>query len=94
MATLIGLSIRVRMLRALPERFKVDIRVKAGSHQSEHQVNRQLNDKERVAGERCLHFAFCLKGYMLMLLSQPLWRIRICWKWCRTVWLLLVEEVK
>lgn len=51
MATLIGLSIRVRMLRALPERFKVDIRVKAGSHQSEHQVNRQLNDKERVAGQ-------------------------------------------
>jgi hypothetical protein len=36
MSTLIGLSIRVRLLRALPTRFKVDIRVKAGSHQSEH----------------------------------------------------------
>ena len=35
MSTLIGLSIRVRLLRALPTRFKVDIRVKPGSHQSE-----------------------------------------------------------
>jgi metal-sulfur cluster biosynthetic enzyme len=49
MSTLIGLSIRVRLLRALPTRFKVDIRVKPGSHQSEQAVNKQLNDKERVA---------------------------------------------
>jgi hypothetical protein len=35
MSTLIGLTIRVRLLRALPTRFKVDIRVKPGSHQSE-----------------------------------------------------------
>jgi len=49
MSTLIGLSIRVRLLRALPTRFKVDIKVKPGSHQSEHAVNKQLNDKERVA---------------------------------------------
>ena len=31
-----GLSIRVRLLRSLPTRYKVDIRVKPGSHQSEH----------------------------------------------------------
>jgi hypothetical protein len=31
-----GLSIRVRLLRSLPNRFKVDIYVKPGSHQSEH----------------------------------------------------------
>ncbi|KAM0753681.1 hypothetical protein T439DRAFT_285042, partial [Meredithblackwellia eburnea MCA 4105] len=50
MATLIaGLSLRVRLLRALPERYKVDIRVKKGTHQSENAVNKQLNDKERVA---------------------------------------------
>ncbi|KAH9001568.1 hypothetical protein EDB92DRAFT_1827430 [Lactarius akahatsu] len=49
MSTLIGLSIRVRLLRTLPTRFKIDIRVKPGSHQSEHAVNKQLNDKERVA---------------------------------------------
>lgn len=63
----VGLSIRVRLLRSLPERYKIDIRVKPGSHQSEHArkfvqlhplgvfelstlaVNKQLNDKERVA---------------------------------------------
>ncbi|CAL1703470.1 unnamed protein product [Somion occarium] len=49
MSTFIGLSIRVRLLRSLPNRFKVDIRVKPGSHQSEHALNKQLNDKERVA---------------------------------------------
>ena len=36
MSTLIGLFICVRLLRALPTRFKVDICVKPGSHQSEH----------------------------------------------------------
>ncbi|KAG9302144.1 hypothetical protein G9A89_020578 [Geosiphon pyriformis] len=49
MATLIGLCIRVRLLRSLPERFKVDIEVRKGTHQSELAVNKQLNDKERVA---------------------------------------------
>ncbi|KAG6845724.1 Cytosolic iron-sulfur assembly component 2B [Tephrocybe sp. NHM501043] len=36
MSTLIGLSIRVRLLRSLPDRYKVDILLKPGSHQSEH----------------------------------------------------------
>lgn len=49
MATLIGLCIRVKLLRTLPPRFKVDIAVAPGSHASEHAVNKQLNDKERVA---------------------------------------------
>lgn len=49
MATIIGLCIRVRLLRSLPERFKVDIIIKKGTHQSENAVNKQLNDKERVA---------------------------------------------
>jgi len=49
MATLIGLSVRVRLLRSLPTRFKVDLNVKEGTHQSELSVNKQLNDKERVA---------------------------------------------
>lgn len=40
MATLIGLCIRVRLLRALPDRFKVDIRVKKGSHESENSRKR------------------------------------------------------
>jgi len=49
LATLIGLGIRVRLERCLPPRFRIDIKVKEGSHQSEDQVNKQLNDKERVA---------------------------------------------
>ncbi|QRW00340.1 mitotic spindle-associated MMXD complex subunit MIP18 [Ceratobasidium sp. AG-Ba] len=49
MATLIGLSMRVRLLRSLPTRYKVDIMIQEGTHQSENAVNKQLNDKERVA---------------------------------------------
>jgi len=49
MATLIGLSMRVRLLRSLPNRYKVDIMIQEGTHQSENAVNKQLNDKERVA---------------------------------------------
>lgn len=37
MATLIGLCIRVKLLRSLPRRFKVDIFVTSGSHQQEDQ---------------------------------------------------------
>lgn len=49
LATLIGLGIRVRLERALPPRYRIVIRVRPGTHQSEQQVNKQLNDKERVA---------------------------------------------
>ena len=49
MATLIGLSIRVKLLRALPPRFKVTVRITPGAHASEEAVNKQLDDKERVA---------------------------------------------
>ena len=49
MATLIGLCIRVKLLRSLPTRFKVDVNVTPGTHASEAAVNKQLNDKERVA---------------------------------------------
>lgn len=49
MATLIGLSIRVKLLRSLPSRFKVTIKIFPGAHQSEDAINKQLNDKERVA---------------------------------------------
>ncbi|XP_060644346.2 cytosolic iron-sulfur assembly component 2B [Anolis sagrei] len=49
MATLIGLSIKVKLIRSLPERFKVDVHITQGTHASEHAVNKQLADKERVA---------------------------------------------
>lgn len=57
MATLIGLCIRVRLLRSISPKYKIDIQVTEGTHASEHAgillflniVNKQLNDKERVA---------------------------------------------
>ena len=49
LATLIGLGIRVRLERCLPARYRIVIKVREGTHQSERQVNKQLNDKERVA---------------------------------------------
>jgi len=49
MATIIGLCLRVKLMRSLPPRYKVDIRVAPGSHATEAAVNKQLNDKERVA---------------------------------------------
>jgi hypothetical protein len=49
MATLIGLCIRVKLTRSLPRRFKVSVRIAEGAHSSEAAVNKQLNDKERVA---------------------------------------------
>ena len=49
MATLIGLCIRVKLIRSLPARFKTRVTIFPGSHASEHSINKQLNDKERVA---------------------------------------------
>ena len=48
MATLIGLSISVKLLRSLPPRFKVSVKIEPGTHVSEHAINKQLADKERV----------------------------------------------
>ena len=49
MATLIGLCIRVKLIRSLPSRFKVEISITKGAHATEEAINKQLNDKERVA---------------------------------------------
>ncbi|XP_037558851.1 cytosolic iron-sulfur assembly component 2B-like isoform X2 [Dermacentor silvarum] len=49
MATLIGLAIRVKLLRSLPPGFKLDVRILPGTHVSESAINKQLDDKERVA---------------------------------------------
>ncbi|WJZ86006.1 hypothetical protein VitviT2T_005509 [Vitis vinifera] len=49
MATVIGLCLRVKLKHYFPPHFKVDIKVSPGSHANEESVNKQLNDKERVA---------------------------------------------
>lgn len=49
LATVIGLGVRVRLEQALPARFRVDVRIKEGTHSTGDAVNKQLADKERVA---------------------------------------------
>ncbi|RAK71801.1 iron-sulfur cluster assembly protein CIA2 [Aspergillus fijiensis CBS 313.89] len=49
LATVIGLGVRVRLEQSLPPRFRVDVRIKEGSHSTADEVNKQLADKERVA---------------------------------------------
>ncbi|CAI4218672.1 unnamed protein product [Parascedosporium putredinis] len=49
LATIIGLGVRVRLEKALPPNYRVDVRVKENTHAQDEQVNKQLADKERVA---------------------------------------------
>lgn len=49
LATVIGLAVRVRLEQSLPARFRVDVRIKEGTHSTADEVNKQLADKERVA---------------------------------------------
>ncbi|XP_046986553.1 cytosolic iron-sulfur assembly component 2A [Schistocerca americana] len=49
LATLIGLCIRIKLERNLTEKFKLDISIKEGTHSTEGEINKQINDKERIA---------------------------------------------
>ncbi|KAL1513071.1 hypothetical protein ABEB36_002547 [Hypothenemus hampei] len=49
LATLIGLCIRIKLQREMPFPIKLDIYIKAGAHTTEHEINKQVNDKERIA---------------------------------------------
>lgn len=49
LATVIGLAVRCRLERTLPPNYRVDVRMKAGTHSQDDQVSKQLGDKERVA---------------------------------------------
>lgn len=46
---LIGLMIRVKLLKYLPKSMKISIQIQEGTHYQEQEINKQLNDKERVA---------------------------------------------
>uniref|UniRef100_A0AC35TG54 FeS_assembly_P domain-containing protein n=1 Tax=Rhabditophanes sp. KR3021 TaxID=114890 RepID=A0AC35TG54_9BILA len=52
MATLIGLTIRIKLERCLPPGMKIITRITQGSHNSEDSINKQLADKERVAAAK------------------------------------------
>jgi metal-sulfur cluster biosynthetic enzyme len=49
LATVIGLGVRVRLEQSLPPRYRIDVRIKEGTHASDEATNKQLGDKERVA---------------------------------------------
>ncbi|KAK2625722.1 hypothetical protein QTJ16_005034 [Diplocarpon rosae] len=49
LATVIGLGVRVRLEQALPPSYRVEVKIKAGTHGQADEVNKQLADKERVA---------------------------------------------
>jgi metal-sulfur cluster biosynthetic enzyme len=49
LTTVIGLGVKVRLMNALPPRFRVDVRIKEGTSSSADEANKQLGDKERVA---------------------------------------------
>lgn len=49
LATLIGLCLRVKIERNINHKLKLDIFIKKGTHSTEEEINKQINDKERVA---------------------------------------------
>ncbi|XP_076652828.1 cytosolic iron-sulfur assembly component galla-1 [Halictus rubicundus] len=49
LATLIGLCIRIKLERQLTALYKLDIFIKKGAHSTEQEINKQINDKERIA---------------------------------------------
>jgi hypothetical protein len=70
MATLIGLCIRVQLLRALPRRFKVDLFVSPGSHASEHAGTPSLCDQ----GGACMRRVNCAAQTVL-----TVWAWGVAW---------------
>lgn len=49
LATIIGLSLRIKLIRSLPTRFKVSVEITPDTHVSRTGINKQLADKERIA---------------------------------------------
>uniref|UniRef100_UPI00358E70AB cytosolic iron-sulfur assembly component 2A-like isoform X1 n=1 Tax=Myxine glutinosa TaxID=7769 RepID=UPI00358E70AB len=49
LATLIGLCLRVKLERSLPFKHKLEIYIAEGTHATEKEINKQINDKERIA---------------------------------------------
>ncbi|XP_077119299.1 cytosolic iron-sulfur assembly component 2A [Ranitomeya variabilis] len=49
LATLIGLCLRVKLQRCLSFKHKLEIYISEGTHSTEEDINKQINDKERVS---------------------------------------------
>lgn len=49
MAQIIGLMIKVKLISNLPKTMKVYVKITPTTHVKELDINKQINDKERVA---------------------------------------------
>ncbi|XP_063304777.1 cytosolic iron-sulfur assembly component 2A [Pelobates fuscus] len=49
LATLIGLCLRIKLQRCLSFKHKLEIYISEGTHSTEEDINKQINDKERVS---------------------------------------------
>lgn len=49
LASLIGLCLRSKLEINLPDKHKLDIYIKQGTHSTADEINKQINDKERIA---------------------------------------------
>lgn len=41
--------VRVKIMRHFPHNLKLDIYIKKGAHSTEEEINKQINDRERIA---------------------------------------------
>ena len=66
MAQMIGLMIKVTLSRFLPKKFKTRILITPGTHVNELEINKQINDKERVAAavENSSIGRILMRGYL------------------------------
>ena len=48
-ASMIGLMIHVKLIRSLPNNYKIEVQIEKGSHNQEDMINKQLKDKERIS---------------------------------------------
>ena len=76
MAALIGLCIKTQLRRNLPREYRIDIFVSPGAHVSESEINKQINDKERVAASRenkmlCDTIETCIAGVVQNNVNNP-----------------------
>lgn len=49
LASIIGLSIRSKLVHSLPQKPKIDIFIRKGTHDTADEINKQINDKERIS---------------------------------------------
>ncbi|XP_005090483.1 cytosolic iron-sulfur assembly component 2A [Aplysia californica] len=49
LASIIGLTMRSKLDKCLPQKLKVDIFIKEGTHDTADEINKQINDKERIS---------------------------------------------